>query len=129
MEFPITVNKIEQQKAVSFFSSGAWVGKFVSIRPCSDNPDNLTFLGLYVGDLPLSVYIDYKEEEQLLTVSQGFTNPAIFVFDLNKIVYGAESWWGTIDTEDDLRKISDADIDDIWYVKAMRAMAEENKNE
>ena len=124
MKFPITVNKIEHRDAMSFFSSGA-IGKFVSIRPCGDNPDNLTFLGLYVGDLPISIHLDYKEEGQILTISQGFSNPAIFVFDLNKIVYGAESWWGTIDTEDDLKRITNADIDDIWYVKAMRAMMEE----
>jgi hypothetical protein len=54
-------------------------------------------------------------------------NPAIFVFDLKKIVYGAESWWGMVESEDDLRDITDSTIDNVWYVKAMKEMASGDK--
>jgi hypothetical protein len=53
------------------------------------------------------------------------SNPAIFVFELNKIVFGAESWWGVIENEDELKKIkiTQDDIDNVWYVKALKAIS------
>ena len=52
------------------------------------------------------------------------TNPAIFVPELKKIIYGCESWWGTINNQDDLSdlNISDDDIQNTWYVKLLHEM-------
>lgn len=55
-------------------------------------------------------------------------NPAIFVFDLNKIIYGCESWWGVIKSEEDLNSISDCDIDNVWYVRALKTLQRDSQS-
>ena len=52
------------------------------------------------------------------------TNPAIFVPELKKIIYGYESWWGAITNKDDLSdlNISDEDIENTWYVQLLKSM-------
>jgi len=98
------------------------VGSFVKIKPCKEDK---TYLGLYLGDIALSFSISSITEDTI-TVEHSRHNPAIFVFDLNKIVYGIESWWGIIENEDDLKCITDIDINNIWYVKALKAMSEKD---
>jgi hypothetical protein len=49
-------------------------------------------------------------------------NPAIYVPALKRLVFGAGSWWGEIKTEDDLKEITDKDINDVWYVQALKAL-------
>jgi hypothetical protein len=49
-------------------------------------------------------------------------NPAIFVPTLGKLLYGCELWWSKISSPDDLRTISDADIDNVWYVQALKSL-------
>lgn len=66
-------------------------------------------------------HISHNPDTKELSVSFD-NNPAIFVFDLNKIIYGCESFWGIIETETDLKQITDQDIDSIWYVKALRQL-------
>lgn len=105
----------------SLFSHRA-IGSLVSIRPCSDNPDGKTYLGLYVGDIALDISARYEPEEKKLVCYPSFHNPAIYVFDLKKLVFGAESWWGVIESEDDLKKITDQDIENIWYVKVLKQL-------
>lgn len=120
IEYPIEVSKINSDTEM-FTLDKDKVGKFVKIRPCADEYDNKTFLGLYLGYLPISNSISYNSTNKELNV--GFlANPAIFVFDLNKIIYGRESWWGIIENEEDLKEITDLDIENIWYVKALRSL-------
>lgn len=52
------------------------------------------------------------------------TNPAIWVPDQNRIVWGMGSWWGIIEKEEDLKKITNQDIENVWYVKALKALAD-----
>lgn len=49
-----------------------------------------------------------------------YTNPAIFVPDLNRVVWGMESWWGPIESKEKLHQITDEDISNVWYVKAAK---------
>lgn len=51
----------------------------------------------------------------------------IFVPDLMKVVLGVESWWDTIDKPEDLKQITDVDIQNVWYVKALKEMAQKQK--
>ena len=44
-------------------------------------------------------------------------NPAIFVPELGKIIFGMESWWGRIKSEEELKDITDGDIENVWHVK------------
>ena len=104
-------------------------GAFVAIRPCADECKDKTYLGIYMDDLPVGVFSHYEEVSGVFTIHPRH-NPAIWVPALSRIVYGCESWWGPIKSPEDAEKmeISDDDIQNIWYVKALKeqfAKAEE----
>ncbi len=125
IEYPIRVSKINQNAEIYSFLKRD-IGKFASIRPCAEEYQNKTYLGLYLGDLPVGHHISHNPETKELRIS-FHCNPAIFVFDLNKIIYGCESWWGIVENENDLRRITDKDIDNVWYVKALKQLGNESK--
>ena len=96
-------------------------GKFVAVRKAGEGEK--TKLGLYLGDLPLGVTAGFRPNDpETLIIQYMRGNPAIFVFDDNQIVYGAESWWGAISNPDQLREITDGDIQNVWYVQALRQL-------
>jgi hypothetical protein len=100
------------------------VGTWVAVRPVSDNPDRKTYLGVYLGYLPIkSAVTSYHVKKKELTV-MAQTNPGIFVPDLKRVVYGSESWWGRIKGPEGLRQITDQDIENVWYVKALRELTD-----
>ena len=98
-------------------------GKFVKIRPCGEEFEDKTYLGVLIGDAALSSSIGINDEK--IVCSWAFFNPAILIPELGKIVYGCESWWGLIRSEDDLKSITDIDIENVWYVKAMKTLSKE----
>jgi hypothetical protein len=121
--YPIEVAKVtpKSRVAMDLMPSGTWV----AIRPVSDNPDNKTYLGVYLGSLPTksattSYHLKTKELSFLVR-----DNPAIYVPDLQKVVYGYESWWGRLKKPEDLQQITDQDIENVWYVKALRQLTTE----
>ena len=118
IEYPITVSKIEN-KEVSFDGLGHECGALVKIRPCAEEYQNKTFIGIYLGDLPMGISSSYNEETQILT-NRAFSNPAIFVPELKKIIFGAESWWGEIKPGEDVSDLTDADINNQWYVRMLK---------
>lgn len=75
-----------------------------------------------------SKYIEYPitvheiENKPIDTSGLGHNNPAIFVPELKKIIYGCESWWKTIRSVDEFSKISNEDINNTWYVKLLQSM-------
>lgn len=101
-------------------------GKMVKIRPCSDEYENKTFLGVYIGDAAISSSISITNEA--LVCSWSHFNPAILIPDSGKIVYGIESWWGLIETEEDLQSITDIDVENIWYVKALKQLKQKDQD-
>ena len=106
---------------------GGKCGAFVSVRPCEEKYKGKTFLGIMLGDLPYEVIISHDKKTKKLEISP-FSNPAIFLPEFNEIVWGIKSWWETIEKEEDLHEITDKDIQNVWYVKALKAM-QEKKNE
>lgn len=125
IEYPIEVsNIVRNTNKVGVRDSE--IGRFVSIRPCGEEYKGKTFLGLYLGDQPIDILVSHNAESKVLSVN-FFTNPAIFVFDLNKIVYGCESWWKLITDENDLKAITDADIENVWYMKALKTLTKEKQ--
>jgi len=94
-------------------------GCFVKVRCCSDDK---TYLGMLLGELALGVSVKYSREIEAIQVDFGFHNPAIWVFDLKRVVLGCESWWGVIESEDQLKEITDADINNVWYVRALQSI-------
>lgn len=127
MEYPITVTKTEFDDTEAITPKvlfGGKVGDFVSVRPCGDKYEDKTYLGILLGEAALSPYIRFNKESGVLKVGFGHHNPAMFVPDLNEIIYGCGSWWGKIKDEKQLREITDDDISNVWYVKAMKQLSE-----
>lgn len=98
--------------------------RWVAIRPCSEG-SNKTHLGIYLGDLAISASAQYNRASGVLTFSPTFHNPAIFVPDLGRLLFGCESWWRDIESPDDVRQITDADINGVWYVRMMKDLGGE----
>jgi hypothetical protein len=127
IEYPITVNKIE------FIDSsdpirpdriyGAKPGSWVSVRPVGNDK---TYLGIMLGDYepPMA---SFHPETGVLTIAKSIGNPAMWVPDLGRVIMGWGSWWGEIKSPNDLHQISDADIQNVWYVKAIKDLAEAAK--
>ena len=104
-------------------------GTFVSVRPCDDECKGKTYLGIYIGSIPLSLWVGYNSKEGELTINAGMHNPAIWVPALKRVVMGCESWWGKIESPEDLKEITDSDIENCWYVKALKARLAEEMDE
>ena len=91
-------------------------GSFVSVRPCGDEYEDKTYLGLYVGEVAIGGTLSMH-------------NPCIWVPDLEQYIFGCESWWGKISTAEDLHKITDEDIENVWYVRALKALTVDEKGQ
>jgi len=124
---PITVTKISIAPvgfaAPAAFSDPADVcGAWVAVRP-TDDPK--TYLGVYLGDLVIQQAARFNTATGELAIVPAMlgTNPALYIPDLKRIVMGFESWWGTVASEEDLKQITDADISDVWYMRALKEMA------
>lgn len=91
----------------------------VKIRSCKEGHGDKTYFGIYIGDVALG--ISHSIKDGVVTASHASHNPAIFVPELGEIIYGCESWWGPIESEDEMDKlITDETISNVWYVKALR---------
>lgn len=102
IEYPLEVSKIDIDNDMSGFRDD-YRGSFVKIRPCGEKYNKKTYLGIYLGDLPKGHRISHNPDTKVLSVSFD-TNPAIFVFELNEIIFGCQSWWGFIKNEEELKK-------------------------
>lgn len=95
-------------------------GYYVAVRPAKEKR---TYLGVMIGDAPLYIWGQFIKDRSELEII-FHRNPAIFVPDLMKVILGCESWWTPLKTPEDLKQITDADINGVWYVKALKALAE-----
>jgi hypothetical protein len=117
-EYPLEVSKIMARGGASLGMHE--VGSLVRIRPITDNEEKKTFFGIYLGDLHRETILARGTKSNTLFVSSR-TNPAIWVFARNQIVWGDSSWWGPIESEEQFDEcITDESIDSIWYVKLLR---------
>lgn len=103
---------------------GGTCGDMVSVRPVAPEHEGRTFLGLLLGEIAQGVSIGQRKSDGMLVTDMGGHNPAIFVPDLSTIIFGNASWWGRIRNADDLRQITDEDIGNVWYVRALRQIEE-----
>lgn len=125
LEFPLTVQGIEVRECLPPMRE---VGKLVRVRLCDDDK---TYLGVYLGELARAPMAYTRSDSQNLIVSL-YQNPALFVPALSRIVWGDESWWSIIESEDDLRNISNDNIASQWYVRLAKdlfSMGETNNGE
>ena len=100
-------------------------GSLVKIRPCAKEYKDQTYLGILLGELPIGIYTQKKKDE--IKELMFSYNPAIYVFELKKIIFGLESWWGKIQSVDEINDISDEDISNIWYVKILKEVENKKK--
>lgn len=97
------------------------IGALVKVRPCGEEYGNKTYLGFLIGEIALGSSITTIDDKIQLNFS-GY-NPAMFVPELKKVIYGAESWWSVIKSEDELKEITDDDIENVWYVKLFKSLS------
>ena len=100
-------------------------GSLVKIRPCSEKYKNKTYLGIYIGEVSIEAITGLYTKTNILNI-MSLTNPAIFVPELKKVIFGCESWWGYIKSEEELKQITDNDIDNVWYVQLLKQMGKED---
>lgn len=117
IEYPIEVNKINSEMREYWKDTDC--GRLVKIRPCGAEYGEKTYLGILLGELPFMNCVSYQEKTKELDVFPS-CNPAIFVPELKKIIFGMESWWGRIESADELKDITDEDISNVWYVRLMK---------
>jgi len=98
--------------------------KWVKIRTVHEEHEGKTFLGILLGDLASSATAVFNPQDGILTIGVSGHNPAIYVPDLHRVIMGYESWWGPVEGPEDLHKITDATIDNIWYVRALKDMGD-----
>jgi hypothetical protein len=99
--------------------------ELVAVRPCDGEK---TYAGIHVGDLPLGIHVILNRNTGVLTAMPAYHNPAIVVPELGKLVMGCGSWWKRIKTQEDLKQISDEDILNVWYVRAILDKVEKKEN-
>jgi len=99
-------------------------GTPVKIRSCKEGHGNKTYFGILIGEIPLSISHNINKNG-IVTASRSMYNPAIFIPELNDIVFGCESWWGKITSKEELDKlITDDVIQNVWYVKLLNTTAD-----
>lgn len=105
------------------------VGSFVAVRSCKKEHGDKTRLGILIGWVPIHSSVTYDEKTKRMTFHHNGDNPAIFIPDLKTVVLGCGSWWGKIESEKHLREITNEDIQNVWYVKALKALKEVDREE
>lgn len=106
IQYPIVVESIVSDSSFDSFDMQTHVGKFVLISLNLKNYDEDPHLGLYLGELPLSIISLFDPKTK--TVRNKFmSNPGIFVFKFNKVFYGNCCRWQFIENINDLNVIKD----------------------
>lgn len=127
MAEPLIVNAIATNGTKAWRGSmlfGGECGDMVSIRPVAKEYGDRTYLGIMLGEIAQSVSVGVRKSDGTLVYDMSWHNPAVFVPDLDTVIFGNASWWGHISSVEDLRQITDADIDGVWYVRALKQIAE-----
>ena len=97
-------------------------GTPVKVRSCKDEHGSKTYFGILLGEIPLSISHEI-DKNGIVTASRSQYNPAIFVPELDEVVFGCESWWGEIKSKKELDELITNDtIRDIWYIKLLTSM-------
>lgn len=116
IQYPITVTSIKTAKDVPLPSLYP-CGQPVSVRPCGDKE---TYFGILLGEMPYTSHVSFDRKNGELTVGH-MLNSAIYVPKLGRVVYGFESWWQRIDTDEEADKaITDDGIQNQWYMRMLR---------
>lgn len=124
IEYPLQINGIAWKDQIPpvWDNHRHEPGIWVKVRPVKEEYGKKTYLGVMLGSMALGVTCQQNVETGILHLSHGHHNPAMYVPDLKKVIFGAASWWAPIENEEDLSSISDADIENVWYVRALKEL-------
>lgn len=120
IEYPLAINGIENMK-IETSGLGHECGCLCEIKPCGEEYEKKSYIGFYLGDLPIAIHSSFDRNTGILE-NRTMNNPAIFVPELKKIIYGCESWWREIESVEDFKGISEDDINNTWYVKMLNEL-------
>jgi hypothetical protein len=98
-------------------------GKLVRVRPCNEKYNHKTYLGIHLGNAALGKTMHIEDDQETIQLQFTHQNPAMYVPEINEVIYGCGSWWSEIDSVEDLKDITDETIDNTWYVKLLKEKA------
>lgn len=128
IEYPVPISAVDVE--ISMASRNLKPGTPVAVRLAGS--DDRTYFGIYLAEMPVSfadaVAIGLHVATHLLRVSSS-SNPAMFVPDLGRVVWGLESWWTKIESEAHLRAITDDEISKALYVQLIKSLAARESKE
>lgn len=88
--FPMEIKGIKKSLQFIKNSLDCPTGSLVKVRPCGEEYQGKTYAGIFLGDLAIDNTCRLNKETQELEIIPR-NNPAIYVPDLQKIVFGCES--------------------------------------
>lgn len=124
--FPMEIKGIKKSRQFIKTSWSCPAGSLVKVRPCGEEYEGKTYVGIFLGELAIDNTCRLNKETQELEIIPH-TNPAIYVPDLQKIVFGCESWWGKVDSLEEVKEITNEDIENVWYVQLLKGMSSKEK--
>ena len=117
--YPMCVHEVKTEEIKYEKPLGHEKGCLVAVRPCGDEYKKKTYLGILIADMPRAIISRFDKKTEILENSI-MTNPGIYVPELKEIIFGDSSWWHEIASEEELREITDDDINNTWYVKLLK---------
>jgi len=106
IEYPILVQKITTDYNFDKHNEQLNVGKYCITTIFEDGYENIPYLGLYLGEQPLSILSAYESESATIR-NKFITNPAIYIFSFKKIFFGVNTKWKFIENIEDLKLVED----------------------
>ena len=94
-------------------------GELVRVRPCADEYEGKTYLGLYLGDHATG--FSFGKDNENIKFKWSSFNPCIYIFETKTVVHGMGSWWGLVDSEN-IKDITDETINNVPYVQILKQM-------
>ena len=119
LPFPLAVENVLVEQPEIGDVSGTRIGSIVVVRPCDPAFEDKTYLGILVGEMPLHIALQYDADAKELIAYSAWSNPMIVIPSESAIVYGYESWWKAVGSEDDLKDITDDEILSQPYMVAL----------
>lgn len=119
--YPLTISNLEIKAPEPWGIDPA----LCRARPAKDAK---TYLGIYIGEIPRYTTASFNEESGTLKISSA-CNPMIYIPELDRTVFGDESWWSHIEPGEDITDITDETIRGQWYMKLLEKMARDAKEE
>lgn len=120
VQLPIIVSQIDIVGDQRMENRYGYAGKLVRVRPLVENPNNLTYVGIYLGELIDAPKVFYYSGPNKLRIDNSYT-PAIFVPALNRVVWGSNVFWDRPANDKDLfREVTQNEIDSVGYERLTR---------